>query len=173
MQCIKLNQGYKDAYARVKNRKVGKEIREFSFSEKYIFGRFDSFCTRLRNLLSMFKKINLYTRLFNERMEALLPEEALEDDFKTFDSAVRVLTLRDYDYLDFRNEGFDKDYVEFLTRMDNLTEKLQSKIRVPRGNYVVLEGPQRVQTTPGPNLIFMDDLSNQERMIWTDLGPTP
>jgi hypothetical protein len=58
------HQGYKDAYARVKNRKVGKDIREFSFSEKYIFGRFDSFCTRLRNLLSMFKKINLYTRLF-------------------------------------------------------------------------------------------------------------
>ena len=82
--------------------------REFSFSEKYIFGRFDAFCTRLRNLLSMFKKINLYTHLFEERMEALLPEEALEDDHKTFDSAVRVLTLRDYDYLDFRNEAFDK-----------------------------------------------------------------
>lgn len=30
----------------------------------------------------MFKKINLYTRLFNERMEALLPEEALDDDRK-------------------------------------------------------------------------------------------
>ncbi len=73
----------------------------------------------------MFKKINLYSRLFSERMEALLPEEALEDDFKTFDSAVRVLTLRDYDYLDFRNEAFDKDYVEFLTRMDSVTEKLQ------------------------------------------------
>ena len=81
---------------------MGKEIREFSFSEKYIFGRFDSFCTRLRNLLSMFKKINLYTRLFTERMEALLAEDALEDDHKTFDSAVRILTLRDYDYLDFR-----------------------------------------------------------------------
>jgi hypothetical protein len=90
--------------------------------------RFDSFCTRLRNLLSMFKKINLYTRLFRERMEALLPEEALEDEFKTFDSAVRVLTLRDYDYLDFRNEAFDKDYVEFLTRMDSVTEKLQVKL---------------------------------------------
>lgn len=59
-----MKQDYKDAYARIKNRKVGKDIREFSFSEKYIFGRFDSFCTRLRNLLSMFKKINLYTRLF-------------------------------------------------------------------------------------------------------------
>ena len=50
----------------------------------------------------MFKKINLYTRLFTERMEALLAEDALEDDHKTFDSAVRILTLRDYDYLDFR-----------------------------------------------------------------------
>ena len=58
-------------------------------------------------------------------MEALLPEEALEDDFKSFDLAVRVLTLKDYDYLDFRNEAFDKDYVDFLTRMDSLTERLQ------------------------------------------------
>lgn len=41
-------------------------------------------------------------------MEALLPEEALDDDFKSFDMAVRVLTLKDYDYLDFRNEAFDK-----------------------------------------------------------------
>ena len=60
-------------------------------------------------------------------MEALLPEEALEDDFKSFDMAVRVLTLKDYDYLDFRNEAFDKDYVDFLTRMDSLTERLQVK----------------------------------------------
>ena len=58
-------------------------------------------------------------------MEALLPEEAIEDDFKSFDMAVRVLTLKDYDYLDFRNEAFDKDYVDFLTRMDSLTERLQ------------------------------------------------
>ena len=30
--------------------------------------------------------------------------------------------------LSFRNEGFDKDYVEFLTRMDSLTDKLQSRL---------------------------------------------
>lgn len=29
LACIKLNQGYKEAYARVKNRKVTKELREF------------------------------------------------------------------------------------------------------------------------------------------------
>jgi hypothetical protein len=41
----------RDAYHKVKSRKVGRELREFSFSEKYIFGRFDSFCVRLKNLL--------------------------------------------------------------------------------------------------------------------------
>lgn len=59
-----------------------------------------------------------------------MPEEALEDDFKSFDMAVRVLTLKDYDYLDFRNEAFDKDYVDFLTRMDSLTERLQVKVHL-------------------------------------------
>ncbi len=44
---------------------------------------------------------------------------------QTFDSAVRVLTLRDYDYLDFRNEAFDKDYVEFLTRYIDLLLKIK------------------------------------------------
>ncbi len=68
-------------------------------------------------------------------MEALLPEEAIEDDFKSFDMAVRVLTLKDYDYLDFRNEAFDKDYVDFLTRMDSLTERLQVQWSVNQDTY--------------------------------------
>merc|ERR1712098_70709 len=68
-QCIKLNDAYRDAYNKVKDRNVGSEVREFSFSQKYIFGRFDSFCTRMRNLLSMFKKISLYSGLFQNRME--------------------------------------------------------------------------------------------------------
>ena len=61
-------------------------------------------------------------------MESLLAAEVLEDDHKQFESAVRVLTLRDYDYLDFRNEDFDRDYVDFSKRMDTLTEKLQIKL---------------------------------------------
>ena len=73
-------------------------------------------------------------------MEALLPEEALEDDFKSFDMAVRVLTLKDYDYLDFRNEAFDKDYVDFLTRMDSLTERLQvnSLVHLVKRKYIFM-----------------------------------
>ena len=127
-ECIKLNEQYRDAYHKIKNRKVGREAKEFSFSEKYIFGRFDSFCARLKNLLCMFRKISLYTGLFQNRMEALLPEESVEEDKKSFDAAVRILTLKDYDYLDFRNQHFDKDYADFLNRMDSLTERLRTKL---------------------------------------------
>ena len=49
--------------------KVVKKAKVFSFSEKYIFGRFDSFCTRLSNLLKMFSTINQFTSLFNSRTE--------------------------------------------------------------------------------------------------------
>ena len=45
------------------------KAKEFSFSEKYIFGRFDSFCMRLKNLLKMFSTINQFTSLFNSRTE--------------------------------------------------------------------------------------------------------
>ena len=36
------------------------------------------------------------------RMEALLSDEAIADEAKKFDSSVKMLTLREYDYLDFR-----------------------------------------------------------------------
>ena len=127
-ECIKLNEQYRDAYHKIKNRKVGREAKEFNFSEKYIFGRFDSFCARLKNLLCMFRKISVYTGLFQNRMEALLPEESVEEDNKSFEAAVRILTLKDYDYLDFRNQHFDKDYQDFLNRMDTLTERLRTKL---------------------------------------------
>ena len=123
-----MNSQYTEAYHKIKDKKVGKEIKEFSFSEKYIFGRFDSFCQRLKNLLDMFQTINQFSDLFKSRMEALLAEDALADDSKKFNAAVKQLTEKDYDYLDFRNLSFDRDYSDFLGRMDDLTGRLQAKL---------------------------------------------
>ena len=124
-ECIKLNSQYRDAYHKIKGKKVGRERKEFSFSEKYIFGRFDSFCLRLKNLLDMFNTINQFSDLFKSRMEALLAEDALTGDSKKFNAAVKQLTEKDYDYLDFRNLSFDRDYNDFLSKMDDLTSTLQ------------------------------------------------
>ena len=127
-ECIKLNEQYREAYHTVKNKKDGRDVRSFSFSEKYIFGRFDYFCDRMKNLLTMFRKISLYNKLFESKMEGLLPEESVDEDKKFFDNAVKILTMKDYDYLDFRNIAFDKDYGDFLNRMDSLTEKMKNKL---------------------------------------------
>ena len=127
-QCIKLNSQYREAYYKIKSKKIGNEMKEFSFSEKYIFGRFDSFCQRLKNLLDMFHTINQFSNLFKSRMEALLAEDALSDDSKKFNAAVIQLTEKDYDYLDFRNLSYDRDYSDFLNRMDDLTGRLQAKL---------------------------------------------
>ncbi len=69
----------------------------------------------------MFRKISLYTELFQNRMEALLSDEAVDEEKKTFDAAVRILTLKDYDYLDFRNTQYDKDYVDFQVHMHKIS----------------------------------------------------
>ena len=42
--------------------------------------------------------------------------------------AVKSLTEKDYDYLDFRNQAYDRDYGDFLNRMDDLTARLQGKL---------------------------------------------
>ena len=61
-------------------------------------------------------------------LQALLTEEALNDDSKKFTMAVKSLTEKDYDYLDFRNQAYDRDYGDFLNRMDDLTARLQGKL---------------------------------------------
>ena len=126
--CIKLNQQYRDAYHEIRDRKEGREKKDFSFSEQYIFGRFDYFCTRLQNILNMFSKIKLYTLLFKTRLESLLAWELIEDDQKYFEAAVKFLRMKEYDYLDFRNTQFDKDYSDFMTRTDTLCERLRVEL---------------------------------------------
>ena len=127
-ECIKLNDQYREAYHEIRKKKEGREKKEFTFSEQYIFGRFDYFCTRLKNILNMFRKIKLYTELFKTRLENLLAWELIEDDQKYFDAAVKFLRMKEYDYLDFRNTQFDKDYNDFMTRTDTLTERLRVEL---------------------------------------------
>ena len=127
-ECIKLNGQYREAYHEIRTRREGREKKEFSFSEQYIFGRFDYFCTRLQNILNMFAKIKLYSHLFKTKLESLLVWELIEDDQKYFEAAVKFLRMKEYDYLDFRNTQFDKDYNDFMTRTDTLTERLRVEL---------------------------------------------
>ena len=45
----------------------------------------------------------VFSLIFETKLEALLPEESVGSEEKGFENAVRVLKMRDYDFLDFRN----------------------------------------------------------------------
>ena len=106
VECIHLNHQYREAYHHVQNKEDGNQTRRFNFSEQSIFGRFDSFCKRLENLLEMYKKVKMFSEIFATKLESLLPEETVSVDEKGFENAVSLLKARDYDFLDFRNDGF-------------------------------------------------------------------
>ena len=128
LECVKLNLQYREAYNHVKTKRDGNTVRKFNFSEQSIFGRFDSFCKRLQNLLEMFKKMKMFSQIFETKLEALLPEESVGSEEKGFENAVRVLKMRDYDFLDFRNTQFDKDFTDFNTRLESIAEKMKTKL---------------------------------------------
>ena len=74
-------------------KKIKAEVREFNFSQQYIFGVFDSFCNRLNNLLDMFDNIGIFTQLFDTKLEALLSDEVLITERIAFEQVVVKITL--------------------------------------------------------------------------------
>lgn len=72
IHCINLNKTYRDTYIFVKNQAFLPNTEQFSFSENYVFGKFDTFCKRLNKIISMFDLMDDYNHLFEKRMEGLL-----------------------------------------------------------------------------------------------------
>ncbi|XP_008556957.2 dynein axonemal heavy chain 5 [Microplitis demolitor] len=140
--CLRLNKAYRETYRLVRCSPAVTE-QEFSFSETHVFGRFDSFCARIKKILSMFDLIDDYQNLFARRMEGLLLGEALDEATKYFEEAKKIATNKSYDYLDPRNTEFDKDYDVFMSKTNILKENIGGIIEK---NYAdVWETPQGIR----------------------------
>ncbi|KAL7304210.1 hypothetical protein TKK_0003404 [Trichogramma kaykai] len=140
--CLRLNKAYRETYRLVRCSPAITE-EEFIFSETHVFGRFDSFCARIRKILSMFDLIEDYQKLFERRMEGLLLGEALDETIRTFEEAKKAATSKNYDYLDPRNAEFDSDYDTFMTKTDSLKKNVGCIIEK---NYAdVWETPQGIR----------------------------
>lgn len=72
IHCINLNKTYRETYLFVKNQPFLPNTEQFSFSENYVFGKFDTFCKRLHKIIAMFDLMDDYNHLFAKRMEGLL-----------------------------------------------------------------------------------------------------
>ncbi|KAF7265346.1 hypothetical protein GWI33_021235 [Rhynchophorus ferrugineus] len=143
MHCIVLNRVYRKTYQVVKNQVSAPINRPFTFSENYIFGKFDAFCKRLAKIISMFDLIDDYNGLFQRRMEGLLLGEALEESIQKFTEIKTVIMNKQYDYLDQRNTDFEKDFLDFLASTDRLKDSVAETIEANFDS--VWETPQGIR----------------------------
>lgn len=113
--------------------------KQFDFSETTIFGRFDLFCRRVLKLIDMFRTIHQFKSLSQHRFEGM------EDLVNEFKKMKEEFTDKRHDLLDFGNNRFDRDYVEFNVRISDLEGKLRIlHARGPRAfreqGWVLMDG---------------------------------
>lgn len=141
--CIKLNHIYRETYYAVREQPFLPNQTAFGFSENFVFGKFDTFCDRLKKIMSMFNLIDDYNHLFERRLEGLLLGEALEEAIATFDEAKKDVVSKKYDYLDHRNAEFNMDFQSFISKTNTLKESIASMIEY---NFAtVWETPQGIR----------------------------
>jgi dynein heavy chain len=84
-----------------------------------IFGRFDLFCRRVVKLIDMFSTIHQFRSLSQHRFDGM------EQLVLSFKSIMEEFRNKRHDLLDFHNNRFDRDYVEFNVRISDLESALQ------------------------------------------------
>lgn len=132
--CLKLSEAYQEQYrltkAKLEQTPKGKQ---FSFNEMQIFGKFELFCRRVIKLIDMFSTIDQFNSLSKNKLEGM---EQLIEKFHTI---VTQFKLKRHDLLDYHNNKFDRDYVEFNVSITNLEAALQQFINQSFENITSIE----------------------------------
>lgn len=98
-----------------------------------IFGKFDLFCRRVIKLIDMFSTIDQFNSLSKNKLEGM--EKLIEQ----FHNIVRDFRLKRHDLLDYHNNKFDRDYVEFNVKITDLEAALQQFINSSFENITSIE----------------------------------
>jgi len=120
-QCLELEECYKQHYQNTKAQLAESNPggKRFDLNEMQIFGKFELFCRRVNKLIDMFTTIQHFNTLTERRLEGMEP---LTDQFHQI---LQEFREREHDLLDYHNNRFDRDYVEFNVRIDELEKSLQ------------------------------------------------
>lgn len=117
---LRLNEAYQDQYRITKDKLLAvPKGKQFDFSEAQIFGKFDLFCRRVIKLLDMFSTIRQFRKLAEHNLEGM------EDLTKAFFEITDAFRAKRHDLLDYNNNKFDRDYVEFNVRISDLETSVQ------------------------------------------------
>jgi dynein heavy chain len=121
--CLKLHEAYQDQYRLTKQKlEQTPKGQQFSFNEGTIFGKFECFCRRVIKLIDMFSTIDQFNSLSNNKLEGM---EGLIEQFAIIK---RDFTRKGHDLLDYGKNHFDRDYVEFNVKIQDLETALQQFI---------------------------------------------
>ncbi|KAM6444422.1 dynein axonemal heavy chain 5-like [Rhynochetos jubatus] len=119
-QCISLKEQYQTSFQRIREAlKEKPSNRQFDFSEKYIFGKFDTFCKRLEKISDMSSVMESLLELQHIKIEGI---EEINSHYQTIAENAKS---KQYDILDHRKKEFEKDYLEFKNRIAALYESIQ------------------------------------------------
>lgn len=120
---IKLNESYQEQF-RLMKRKLENALngKQYDFNDMQIFGKFDLFCRRLIKLIDMFSTIDQFTMLAENKLEGMEP---LVEVFLQIKQEFRT---KNHELLDYHNNKYDRDYVEFNVRISELETSMQEFI---------------------------------------------
>lgn len=121
--CINLNLAYQENYDSTKRKLMNMpKGKQFEFSPNQIFGKFDLFCRRVSKLIDLFSTIQQFRALGNHNLENI------EEIIGNFDTLVKQFRNKKHKLLNFENNTFDRDFVEFNVDVSSLETELQQYI---------------------------------------------
>jgi dynein heavy chain len=118
--CLLLNEAYQDQYHQTQELlKQSASTKKFDFDEKDIFSRFDLFCRRVIKLIDMFGTIHQFSSLAERKLEGM------EVITARFWQIIKDFKRKRHNLLNFQDNKFDRDYVEFNVQISELEQSLQ------------------------------------------------
>lgn len=96
------------------------EKRSFAFDEAQIFGKYELFARRCRKLEQLFSTIHQFSGLAQHTHI-----DGLSGMIKRVEEIVDDVKRRPYDLLDFTNNAFDRDFLEFNVNVNDLEVTMQ------------------------------------------------
>jgi dynein heavy chain len=122
-QCLDLHEAYIKQYEFTKERLQNvPKAKQFDFNPTHIFGRFDLFCRRVNKLKELFSTIKQFKTLEKHNLEHISPI------VNTFQNFVAQFKKKNHKLLDFNNNTFDRDFVEFNVDVSSVETQLQKYI---------------------------------------------
>ena len=131
---LRLNEAYQEQY-RITKEKLATQpkVKQFDFNESDIFGKFDLFCKRIQKLIDMFTTIQQFSSLAQHEIEGM------DNLIKSFIQIVEDFKRKPYDLLNYSQNTFDRDFLEFNVNVAELETALQGFINASFENITSTE----------------------------------